>query len=665
MILSQLYFLAVLQIFIFASVIAMLSYSKRFEKVNSSLSIISLTISFLASLALLVDILANRESKVVSLASYPFIGFSLSFIYDPLSVIMMALVSFLSLLIAIYSTNYMKGDEGYNRYFVYFTFFVGSMMTVVSANNLILLFFGWEGTGLASYALIGHWRNDEEERMVGEPNRYVKNTPMFSYPSMSALRAILFTRVPDILMLIAIFILYLYGGSFEINVLMNKAPHILSSLYTSGILGLTMFMLSMGSLAKSAQFPLHEWLVTAMTGPTPVSALIHAATMVKAGVYFMLRISPLFIYGSSELISLGAPNSAGVLSAVHAFYYAIFLIGAVTAFALGSMALVAREAKLILAYSTASQLGYMFAGIGAAAFSSEPSIILTFVLAHLIAHAVFKAGLFLGAGTFIHEGGSRFIDEWPNLYRLKGSMSMMWLLVLSLAGIPPFLGFWTKDALVEGYLSTGLYIPVILLMTTILFTAFYSTRFLLYNYKFNKGSREVEEPPAYVLSTYSILALLSILLGIAWPFIVRGFSTFVTASFSAISSSYSIEIGLPMYVSLTIVVIALLLSLSAYLFNAINSKKVVKKIGPIEGFLSDRWYINVIYHNFGLLVAIIGKAIYRFFEKPYDKLMDVLVPAAGGKISVAFRKLHTGGLYLYIFYFILGALILLLISILW
>lgn len=661
MALNAYYFLAIIQPFIASAIIALLP-SKR--KLPGLVSVASLFISTVSSGLVLYFILEKGFSGPISFGDLPSIGFSLSFLYDSYTGIMMELVSFLSLIIGIYSLYYMDGDEGFTRYFMYFTFFVGSMMLVVSADNLILLFLGWEGTGLASYALIGHWRHDEKERMIGEEGRYVANTPMFSFPSMSGLRALLFTRIPDVLMLVGIIVLYIMTGTFSLSVLLKSSSNVVGILARAGILVPVMSLLSIGALAKSAQFPFHEWLVTAMTGPTPVSALIHAATMVKAGVYYMVRITPIFAYGAKELMVTDPILGQTAFSQIQEFYYVLMIIGAITAFALATMALVAREAKLILAYSTGSQLGFMFAGIGASIFSSHPSLVLSFVVAHLIAHAVFKAGLFLGAGIYIHVGESRFIDEWPNIHRMRVTTSLNWLLTLSLAGLPPFIGFWTKDALVESYIATGLLLPTSLLVVTILFTAFYSTRYLLYTERYpGKDGELLHEPPAYVASTYGLLAILSILLGIMWPLFGQKLSMFVSQSFIEVPHILAEGETTAVAVSLALVLTGIALSFSAYYFKLIDSKGIISKLPSLNNFLRDRWWINVFYYNIGLAFLRIGEVTYNSLEKGLDTAINYALPRGTSVFSKYIRKPLNGDTYNYMLYFLLSVVVMLLILI--
>lgn len=653
-----LYLLAVIQPFIFSAIISIL-YSVK--KLAGYLSVFSLIMSTISSAYILYSIIEKSLNGVLSISQFSNISFSLSFFVDSYTGVMMVLVSFLSLVIAIYSLYYMDGDEGYGRYFAYFTFFVGSMLLVVSADNLLLLFLGWEGTGLASYALIGHWRHDEKERMIGEEGRVVANTPMFSYPSVSGLRALLFTRVPDILMLIGIFAVYAYTGTFEIsNIFITKAQFLLE-LARTGMLLPIMFLLSIGALAKSAQFPFHEWLVTAMTGPTPVSALIHAATMVKAGVYYMVRITPIFVYGAKELLAENPAIGQVVIAQVQTFYYGLMIIGAITAFSLASMALVAREAKLILAYSTGSQLGFMFAGIGASIFSSMPSLVLAFVVAHLIAHAVFKAGLFLGAGIYIHSNESRFIDEWADVHKMRITTSFNWLLVLSLAGLPPFIGFWTKDSLISSYLSSGMLIPASLLLITVLFTAFYSTRYLLYSYRYPAKEEEPHEPPVYVLSTYGILAILSIGLGILWPLFGEKLFEFLSYSFLEPIKGMTGEELTVTVSSISLVLIGILLSSLSYQFKFIDSKKVISSMPELNDFLRDRWLINILFYNIGVAFLKLGELTYRFVERGLDLGINYGLPKLTSNLSKYFRKPISGDLYSYVLYFVTGIIIVILV----
>ncbi|MEB3859704.1 MAG: hypothetical protein LRS43_00675, partial [Desulfurococcales archaeon] len=325
------------------------------------LSALSIGVSAVVSSAAAYKVLTG--SPIYSLAGgqwFPWLGVTVGTFIDGLGAVMALVVGWVSLLIGVYSIKYMEGDRGYARYFFFFTFFVASMQLLVLADNLVLLFVGWEGTGIASYALIGHWYTDEERAWVGRPGRRALGKPMWFEPSHSAVRAVLFTRIGDLGLLVGLAYLYLVAGTINIPELAASPGTWIAELAARGILPLLLAILTLGALAKSAQFPFHEWLVTAMTGPTPVSALIHAATMVKAGVYFVLRFAPIIIAGG---VAVG--SSAVVVEGLTDYFLFIGVLGAITAFMLATMAIVSDEVKLIMAYSTASQIGYMFMGVAA------------------------------------------------------------------------------------------------------------------------------------------------------------------------------------------------------------------------------------------------------------------------------------------------------------
>ncbi|NAZ24289.1 MAG: NADH-quinone oxidoreductase subunit L, partial [Thermofilum sp.] len=277
----------------FIGTLLILLFKSASWKIKSLLGILSILVSALVSSYAAYLFLTQGESIHISYPWVKSLNVSLGAFFDGLSTVMALVVSWLSFLIAVYSYEYMKGEVGETRYWLFFTFFVGSMMLLVLSDNMISMFIGWEGTGLASYALIGHWFIDEEERWVGEPGRRALGVPMWSEPSHSSLRAIVFTRLGDVGMVIGIATLHTLAGTTLLSGLLDAQWA--TQLLSKGVLPVFLWLLFLGALAKSAQFPFHEWLVTAMTGPTSVSALIHAATMVKAGVYFALRFSPFLV----------------------------------------------------------------------------------------------------------------------------------------------------------------------------------------------------------------------------------------------------------------------------------------------------------------------------------------------------------------------------------
>jgi NADH-quinone oxidoreductase subunit L len=389
-----------------------------------------LFVSFLSSTVLLSYILSGGEAVHVEMMTWMATGnlyIPFGFVVDQVSVTMMMVVTLVSTVVHIYSIGYMDHDKGFNRFFSYLSAFVFSMMVLVMSDNFAGLFIGWEGVGLCSWLLIGFWYHKESA-------------------TWAANEAFIMNRIADLGMLIGIFLVYWNTGTLQYNQAFAAMPNLDKEILTW--MGIFLFI---GAMGKSAQFPLHTWLADAMEGPTPVSALIHAATMVTAGVYLVVRANPLF-----DLI----PNVGLFIASLGAF---------VALFA-ASMALVNRDMKRIIAYSTLSQLGYMFVAAGLGAY--------WVALFHLMAHAFFKALLFLGAGNVMHAmhdeldpfkmGGLRKAMKWTFI--------MMTLASVALAGIYPFAGFFSKDLILEVAFVENHYIIYSVLLFTAGLTAFYSFR---------------------------------------------------------------------------------------------------------------------------------------------------------------------------------------------
>ncbi|MEM4033992.1 MAG: proton-conducting transporter membrane subunit, partial [Sulfolobales archaeon] len=343
------------------------------------LSVLATIISLIIASILYVDVVYSGPQRIELISDWLVIPgvkpVSISFLIDPLSTLVSILLCSLSTIILIYSIGYLS-DEHYDsrRYWFLMLVFIASMLVVVNADNFILLFIGWEGVSLCSYLLIGYYYGDEREYWIGGPSGKAPLHP----PSYCSSRTFITVGSADSVMLVGILTLVVLTGSpyyEDLGIIKSLVSNGLPvwSVLTPLILFLT------GPLAKSAQFPFHEWLVTAMTGPTSVSALIHAATMVKAGVYFLLRFSPIFVLAAHE-VHVAEPQ-------VRAFFTSVSLIGAFTAFMMASQALVSRELKLILAFSTASQLGYMFLAIGSAGLIAEFPAGFIAGFSHLMSHA--------------------------------------------------------------------------------------------------------------------------------------------------------------------------------------------------------------------------------------------------------------------------------------
>ena len=394
------------------------------------------------------------------------LGIKAGILADPLSIIMTNLVAWISSLIIIYSVGYMHGDRDLTRYWFFMLFFIGSMQLIVLSDNLLMVFFGWEGVGFASYALIGFWYADRKKDYVGREGHIVQGIAMWASPTHAGIKAFLMTRAGDVMMLSGMFLIFMYAGTFGFKELLVDQTWA-HNMMEQNLLVPAAVLLFGGAIGKSAQFPLNEWLLEAMTGPTPVSALIHAATMVKAGVFLVARIGPLFF-------ALAAFDTA-------AFFEVVAWIGAITAFLLATQAIVNPEIKKVLAYSTGSQIGYMMMALGIAGLSTQFVDGYTAGFFHLMSHAMFKASLFMAAGAILHIVGSRFMMDMGGLRKnMNKTFIFMLLSGLSLAGAPLITsGFWSKDAifasLLESGTSTGIALFFIAFIVAIM-TAFYTFR---------------------------------------------------------------------------------------------------------------------------------------------------------------------------------------------
>ena len=432
----------------------------------SNMSAVGFAIISALLAATLIPIVGSGSEIHSQIPWIPTLNIKAGILADPLSVIMTNLVAWISSLIIIYSVGYMHGDRDLTRYWFFMLFFIGSMQLIVLSDNLLMVFFGWEGVGFASYALIGFWYADRKKDYVGREGHIVRGIAMWASPTHAGIKAFLMTRAGDVMMLSGMFLIFMHAGTFGFKELLADQTWA-HNMMEQNLLVPAAILLFGGAIGKSAQFPLNEWLLEAMTGPTPVSALIHAATMVKAGVFLVARIGPLFF-------ALAAFDAA-------AFFEVVAWIGAITAFLLATQAIVNPEIKKVLAYSTGSQIGYMMMALGIAGLSTQFVDGYTAGFFHLMSHAMFKASLFMAAGAILHIVGSRFMTDMGGLRKnMNKTFIFMLLSGLSLAGAPLITsGFWSKDAifaaLLESGTSTGISLFVIAFIVAIM-TAFYTFR---------------------------------------------------------------------------------------------------------------------------------------------------------------------------------------------
>ncbi len=552
---------------------------------------------------------------------------------DPLSSVMLVVVTFVSALVHIYSIGYMSHDPHKPRFMSYLSLFTFSMLALVVSDNFLQLFFGWEGVGLCSYLLIGFW--------------YKKETA-----NNAAIKAFIVNRIGDFGLAIAIFLIFFFFNTINFeDVFQTTSQFVDEKIVFLGLefnlITLICIFLFIGAMGKSAQFLLHTWLPDAMEGPTPVSALIHAATMVTAGVFLVIRCSPIFEYSQ---VALNLVTVVGMITAIFA----------------ASVALVQNDIKKIVAYSTCSQLGYMFFAAGVGAYHVA--------MFHLFTHAFFKALLFLGAGSVIHA----FKDEQDirNMggVRKKLPYTYVFMLIgtLALTGFPFLSGFYSKDAIIEfAYLknsSLGNYASTIGILTAFL-TSIYSWRlfFKAFHGPYNNKKipiNETHESPLVMLIPLLFLAIGSIFSGYFFK------STFIghhSNDFWQASIFFLKEIkheAIPLWFLLTtpiLVLISIPISFYFYVLNPKSLENIKNTNLPLYNFLLNKWYIDELYEKVFVNPA---KKIGSFFWKKGDiGIIDKFGPDGISKLvkilSNKTGRLQTGFIYDYAFVMLLGLSILL------
>ncbi len=608
--------------------------------------------SFLAAVSavMLLPLLFNLDRLPVE-STYVWlhtpISVSFGVLVDPLSIIVANVVAVISFFIMIYCMGYMKGSPAIMRFWMLMNAFIGSMLLLVLANNLIIIFIGWKLVGLCSYALIGFYYQDKEKYWIGGPA-----PDKFDTPSACGVKAFIVTSVGDMLMLGGILIMYFYAGTFNVLELYQTAPEWIPAMAaTPGMIILVSILLIAGPVGKSAQFPLHEWLPEAMSGPGPVSALIHAATMVKSGVFLIARFIPIFYYGYWM---------AGAEEAMY-FFLIVAWIGAITAFLAASQGLVALELKKVLAFSTVSQIGYMMLALGVAGFSQDVLVKgYTAGTFHLMSHAMFKACLFLCAGTVIHAAHSIYINDMGALRKfMPYTWLFMGLATLSLIGVPPLPGFWSKEAVLLTTLETQHFALFTVALIAVIFTAFYSMRYfgMIFHGKASLNiKKETSKPHHHVGEGYfsqtfacAVLAVGIVvfgLLGMKAEYALQDLFKFQLVQDLALSTVDHV----PDYSKLMVAGLSiggvLLGAVPAYFFyfsrrwdaNAVYERS--KLVQVMHAFLWNRWYINRLYEWVFVGGALrLARFVAAKLEQAVDVLLQILLPKGIwglSKISVWF-----------------------------
>ena len=613
------------------------------DKGSQIITSLFVSISAILSIIVLFNVVTNGYSENLIIATWINSGslnVNWSVNIDPLSAVMLVVVTLVSALDHIYSIGYMSHDPHKSRFMSYLSLFTFAMLTLVTSDNFIQLFFGWEGVGLCSYFLIGFWYKKESA-------------------NAAAIKAFVVNRVGDFGFALGIFLIFYLFGTVNYDEVFQQIPNITEkNLVFLGVgvnaVDLICLLLFIGAMGKSAQFFLHTWLPDAMEGPTPVSALIHAATMVTAGVFLVVRCSPIYEY--SEL----------ALSV-------ITVIGMVTAIFAASVALVQTDIKKIIAYSTCSQLGYMFFAAGVGAYNVA--------MFHLFTHAFFKALLFLGSGSVIHS----FKDEQDiNLMggvwkKLPYTYALMIIGTLALTGFPFLSGFYSKDAIIEfAYLrgnSVGMYAAYVGIFTAFL-TSIYSWRliFKTFHGSYNNSNVKIEsmhESPPVMLIPLVILSIGAIFAGMFFKDLFIGHSNSYAFWSSSIKflEPLSTEHPPTWFLFLTPVLVVLSIPLSFYLF--IKNKSVVDEIvrinKPLYIFLQKKWYFDELYDYIFIRPS---KKIGYFLWKQIDgSVIDKFGPDGISKIiknfSIRAVKFQSGYIYQYAFVMLLGFSLLLTLLILY
>jgi NADH-quinone oxidoreductase subunit L len=567
-------------------------------------------LSFLVGAGVFLALLGEEHGRTVPLFSWITVGdfqIKAAILVDQLSTLMTLVVTGVSLVIHVYSIGYMAEDERYARFFTLLNLFVFSMLILVLADNFLLLYVGWELVGLCSYLLIGFWFERPSAAEAGK-------------------KAFLVTRVGDFGFALGVMLIFVTFGTLSYAQVFEQAPHTL----TTGLATAITLLLFAGAVGKSAQIPLYVWLPDAMEGPTPVSALIHAATMVTAGVYMVARTHVLF-----EL----APLSMMVVA----------VIGAVTAFYAATIALVQNDIKRVLAYSTISQLGYMFLAVGVGAYASG--------IFHLTTHAFFKALLFLSAGSVMHGLAGEL--DMRKMGGLKDKMRTTYRTFLAgaaaLAGFPLLSGFFSKDEILwrafnssiipSAWLRAGLWLIGIV---TAFLTAFYSFRAVFLTFwgpsRVDKGVH-IHESPRVMTTPLTILAVLAIvggLIGIPHLSAVEGFLEPVFAHHEAAHASGILEWAL-MALSAIVAILAIILAQYMYLVNPGLPNRLSQRYASLYKLLSNKYYVDEIY-----MAGIVNpmRNLAGFLSQTFDAgVIDGAVnglAAFFGRTGQESRKLQTG-----------------------
>ena len=580
-------------------------FRRRLPLQGAPLSIAAILLGFVLFWFVLVDLLASGTAELsITWLRVGDTALTWGTTVDQISVTMLGLVTFVALLVQVYSLGYMKHDREYDpglgRYYAVHSLFVAAMLALVLADNLVFLYITWELVGLGSYLLIGFWY---ERRSAAE----------------AAKKAFITTRIGDVGLLIGIVLLFRATGTFDISTLIHVAQN---GGIEQGTLNVAMLLIFLGAMGKSAQVPFHVWLPDAMEGPTPVSALIHAATMVAAGVYLVARMMPMFELAPAVLVAVA---SVGVVTFVFA----------------GTIALVVTDIKRVLAYSTVSHLGLMMLSLGAGGVGAA--------LFHLVAHGAAKAMLFLGAGSVMHA-----MHEETDIRKMGGLRRRMpitgWTFAIgaaSLAGVIPLAGFFTKDEVLLRVLEHRHPIFIVVALVGVLLSALYMARLTFYTFFGEPRSdhNEVHESPRVMTLPLLLLAVPAVGVGLLAFGFGDGFNGF--ASFIDGHGKFHLNVWLSI-VSLVLAGVGLWVGWAAYARGTISTESVISRLPNVHRVLVAKYYVDELYQwVIDRIVLVLGRLTATF-----DRVVvnDTAVDGSADSVKIsAFRMkfLQTGRVYNY------------------
>ena len=604
-------------------------FGKKIGKgLSGSIASVSVLASFIISILVFVELQeSEQKSHIVNLFSWINSGalqIPFEFLVDPLSSLFLLIITGIGFLIHIYSVGYMHEDEGFSRFFTYLNLFIFFMLLLVMGNNYLIMFVGWEGVGLCSYLLIGFW---------------FKNTAY----NNAARKAFVMNRIGDLGFLLGIILTFVTFGSISYNEVFSNAGTVSPAIITSIAL-----LLFIGAMGKSAQIPLYTWLPDAMAGPTPVSALIHAATMVTAGIYMIVRSN--VFYSISEVAS-----------------ETVAVVGVITALFAATIGLFQNDIKKILAYSTVSQLGLMFLGLGVGAYSSA--------VFHVTTHAFFKALLFLGAGSVIHAmGGEQDIRKMGGLKgKIKITFITMLLGTIAISGLPPFSGFFSKDEILAHTYEHSKTLWAIGMFASIL-TAFYMFRLLFLTFfgKF-RGTHDQEhhlhESPASMTIPLIILAALSVVggaLGLPefWhlPNWMSDNLDSVIIRKSPSTMSHETE-WLLMGIAVAGAIAAIYATWVVFMKNKVMPAETEQQLKPWQKLIYNKYYVDEMYELFiRKPLDYLSVAFHKFLDL---SVIDGIVNGVGNSVKAigsSVRYFQTGNIGFYVMSMTMGVVLIILLT---